>query len=107
MYSGKTVEINNTDAEGRLVLADGVSYATKHLRPDVLIDMATLTGAQGIATGEKHAAILCNDSNFESEAYKVGQVCGDWVFPILYAPELLKKEFHSNVADMKNSVKSR
>lgn len=44
---GKTVEINNTDAEGRLVLADGVAYATKHLSPDVLLDMATLTGAQG------------------------------------------------------------
>ncbi len=41
------MEINNTDAEGRLVLADGVAYATKHLSPDVLLDMATLTGAQG------------------------------------------------------------
>jgi probable aminopeptidase NPEPL1 len=44
MYSGKTVEVNNTDAEGRLVLADGVAYAVKHLKPDVLLDMATLTG---------------------------------------------------------------
>jgi probable aminopeptidase NPEPL1 len=55
MYSGKTVELNNTDAEGRLVLGDGVSYASKHLNPDILIDMATLTGAQMITTGLKHA----------------------------------------------------
>lgn len=45
MYSGKTVEINNTDAEGRLVLGDGVAYAVKHLNPAVVIDMATLTGS--------------------------------------------------------------
>lgn len=44
MFSGKTVEINNTDAEGRLVLADGAAWATKNLNPSVLIDMATLTG---------------------------------------------------------------
>jgi probable aminopeptidase NPEPL1 len=50
MYFGKTVEINNTNAEGRLVLADGVSYASKHLNPDIFIDMATLTGAQFITT---------------------------------------------------------
>ena len=46
MYSGKTVEINNTDAEGRLVLADGVAYAAKDLNCDIVLDMATLTGAQ-------------------------------------------------------------
>lgn len=46
LYSGKTVEINNTDAEGRLVLGDGVAYARKHLSPDWVVDMATLTGAQ-------------------------------------------------------------
>ena len=46
MYSGKTVEINNTDAEGRLVLADGVSYAARDLSADIVLDMATLTGAQ-------------------------------------------------------------
>eukprot|EP00158_Paraphelidium_tribonemae_P002664 Partr_v1_DN25547_c0_g1_i1_m20797 putative Aminopeptidase len=107
MYSGKTVEVNNTDAEGRLVLADGVAYASKHLKPDVILDMATLTGAQMICTGEKHAAILTADEALEKAAYSAGQVSGDWVYPILYAPEILKKEFQSDVADMKNSVKSR
>lgn len=46
LYSGRTVEINNTDAEGRLVLADGVYYAYKDLKADIILDMATLTGAQ-------------------------------------------------------------
>ena len=52
LYSGRTVEVNNTDAEGRLVLGDGVAYASKDLKADVIVDMATLTGAQGLATGE-------------------------------------------------------
>lgn len=52
MYSGKTVEVNNCDAEGRLVLADGVAHATKHIEGlDLVVDMATLTGAQLVATG--------------------------------------------------------
>jgi probable aminopeptidase NPEPL1 len=51
LYSGKTVEINNTDAEGRLVLSDGVAYANKDLKADIIVDMCTLTGAQGISTG--------------------------------------------------------
>lgn len=46
LYSGKTVEVNNTDAEGRLVLADGVTYAHKNLKADIIVDVATLTGAQ-------------------------------------------------------------
>ena len=60
MYSGKTVEINNTDAEGRLVLADGVVYASRDLGAKIIVDMATLTGAQGVATGKYHAAIVTN-----------------------------------------------
>ena len=107
MYSGKTVEVNNTDAEGRLVLADGVAYASKHLKPDVILDMATLTGAQLVCTGERHAAILSSSEELEKNVYKAGQESGDWAFPLIYAPELLKSEFKSEVADMKNSVKSR
>lgn len=107
MYSGKTVEVNNTDAEGRLVLGDGVAYASRHLSPDVILDMATLTGAQGICTGQKHAAILSNTASMEALGFQAGQVSGDLAYPILYAPELLMKEFDSEVADMKNSVKSR
>jgi probable aminopeptidase NPEPL1 len=108
LYSGKTVEINNTDAEGRLVLGDGVAHATKHVDGlDLVIDMATLTGAQLIATGKKHASILANSVELEQRAIQAGLRSGDLTFPLLYAPDLLRKEFDSKVADMKNSVKDR
>mmetsp|Transcript_36071 Transcript_36071/g.36757 ORF Transcript_36071/g.36757 Transcript_36071/m.36757 type:complete len:521 (+) Transcript_36071:72-1634(+) len=102
-YSGKTVEVNNTDAEGRLVLADGCAYAVKNLNPDYIIDMATLTGAQLFATGKRHAAIFCNDVELENMTVKAGKYTGDLTYPILYCPEVLKLAFTSQVADMKNS----
>lgn len=107
MYSGLTVEINNTDAEGRLVLGDGVAYCAKHLNPDLVIDMATLTGAQGITTGILHGALYCNDPATEAAAVAAGISSGDYAYPILYAPELHLPEFKSQVADLKNSVKNR
>ncbi|XP_005993620.1 probable aminopeptidase NPEPL1 [Latimeria chalumnae] len=107
LYSGKTVEINNTDAEGRLVLADGVVYASKDLGADIVLDMATLTGAQGIATGKYHAAILTNSEEWELACMKAGRNCGDLVHPLVYCPELHFSEFTSAVADMKNSVADR
>lgn len=107
MYSGKTVEINNTDAEGRLVLGDGVAYAAKHLNPKVIVDMATLTGAQGIATGQRIGAIYTNDEDLERLAVVAGKRSGDLVHPMPYAPEFFRAEFKSTVADMKNSVKNR
>jgi probable aminopeptidase NPEPL1 len=107
MLSGKTVEINNTDAEGRLVLSDGVFYAAKNLNPKVIVDIATLTGAQLIATGKNHAAIYCSDDGLEDIAVSVGKVTGDLVHPLPYCPEFYKKEFNSQVADMKNSVADR
>ncbi|XP_031228784.1 probable aminopeptidase NPEPL1 isoform X2 [Mastomys coucha] len=107
LYSGKTVEINNTDAEGRLVLADGVSYACKDLGADIIVDMATLTGAQGIATGKYHAAVLTNSAEWEAACVKAGRKCGDLVHPLVYCPELHFSEFTSAVADMKNSVADR
>ena len=108
MYSGKTVEVNNCDAEGRLVLGDGVAHATKHIPDlDLVVDMATLTGSQLIATGKKHAGILANTQELEQQAVAAGLHSGDLTYPLLYAPELLKEEFNSKVADMKNSVKDR
>ncbi|KAJ2992017.1 putative aminopeptidase npepl1 [Globomyces sp. JEL0801] len=105
MHSGKTVEISNTDAEGRLVLADGVSYASKELSPDLIIDIATLTGAQLITTGVKHAGLLTKSEKIEKMIVDAGKVTGDLVFPMLYAPEILMGNFDSKVADMKNNVK--
>jgi probable aminopeptidase NPEPL1 len=108
LYSGKTVEINNSDAEGRLVLGDGVAHATQHVpNLDLVIDMATLTGAQLVATGKKHAGILATSTEMEQLAVAAGLRSGDLVYPLLYCPELLMKEFDSKVADMKNSVKDR
>ncbi|KAJ6665679.1 hypothetical protein lerEdw1_002049 [Lerista edwardsae] len=95
LYSGKTVEINNTDAEGRLVLADGVAYACKDLGADIILDMATLTGAQGIATGKYHAAVLTNNEEWEKACVKAGRNCGDLVHPLVYCPELHFSEFTS------------
>ncbi|MEE2829711.1 MAG: leucyl aminopeptidase family protein [Myxococcota bacterium] len=107
MYSGKTVEVNNTDAEGRLVLADGVAYATRHLAPDVVVDLATLTGAQLISTGKRHAGIVCNEDDLEARAVLAGRSSGELVHPLPFVPEFYRKEFRSEVADMKNSVKDR
>jgi len=107
LYSGKTVEVNNCDAEGRLVLGDGVAHATKHFDCDLVIDMATLTGAQLVATGKKHAGVLANTLELEQRAMTAGLLSGDLVYPLLYAPELLEDEFESKVADMRNSVKDR
>ncbi|CAK4082379.1 unnamed protein product [Aphanomyces euteiches] len=107
LYSGKTVEINNTDAEGRLVLGDGVAYAVKHLNPQVILDMATLTGAQGIATGDKHAAVVSNDAQLESWLVAAGKASGDLVHPMPYVPEFFRSEFKSEIADMKNTAANR
>ncbi|KDO17631.1 hypothetical protein SPRG_21848 [Saprolegnia parasitica CBS 223.65] len=102
MYSGKTVEINNTDAEGRLVLADGVAYAIKHLSPAFLLDMATLTGAAGIVTGAKIGAMYANTDDIEAFGSAAGKTSGDLLHPVPYVPEFYRPEYKSPVADMKN-----
>ncbi len=107
MHSGKTVEVNNTDAEGRLLLADGVSYAARVLQADFVFNAATLTGAQMIATGSNHAAVVSNDRDLESLFIKAGTQSGDLAHPLPFAPEFYKAEFKSPLADMRNSVKNR
>ena len=107
MHSGKTVEINNTDAEGRLLLADGVSYAARVLGAEVILDAATLTGAQLMSTGLLHAAIISNDEDLEQLVIAAGKASGDLVHPLPFAPEFYRQEFESSVADMCNSVKNR
>ena len=115
--SGLTCEINNSDAEGRLVLSDGVAHATsipsrlpglgESEQPDLLIDMATLTGAQLMATGKRHAAVVSNLEDVERAAVDAGRLSGDTVHPLPFVPEWYQAEFDSKVADMKNSVKDR
>lgn len=90
------------------MLSDAVAHATQHFEDsDLVVDMATLTGAQLVSTGKMHAAILTNKEELEQTAVKAGLASGDLCYPLLYAPELLTKEFNSKVADMKNSVKDR
>lgn len=107
LHSGLTVEINNTDAEGRLLLADGVSYAARILKAPFVLDAATLTGAQLIATGRTHGAVVSNDERLEKALVAAGAASGDPVHPLPFAPELYRKEFASPIADMRNSVKDR
>nr|XP_036673911.1 probable aminopeptidase NPEPL1 isoform X1 [Drosophila suzukii] len=107
LYSGRTVEINNTDAEGRLVLADGVCFANKDLKANIILDMATLTGAQGVATGKYHGAVLTNSETWEAKSLQAGRKSGDLLASIIYCPELHFSEFASAIADMKNSVADR
>jgi probable aminopeptidase NPEPL1 len=107
MHSGKTVEINNTDAEGRLLLADGCSYAARNLGCDIVLDAATLTGAQGVATGEHYAAVVSNDDEVEQALCHAGKASGDMCWALPFAPEFYRSEFASPIADMRNSVKNR
>lgn len=107
LHSGKTVEINNTDAEGRLLLADGCSYAARVLGADIVVDAATLTGAQGVATGDLHAAVVSADEAVEQALLAAGRATGDLCWPLPCVPEFYRAEYDSPVADMRNSVKNR
>ncbi len=101
MRNGKTVEVDNTDAEGRLILADALSYAEK-FRPDALIDYATLTGAVLVALGQECAGLMGNDDALVEELRAAGERTGDrfWRLPLWDEyRELIKSDY----ADMKNS----
>jgi leucyl aminopeptidase len=105
-YNGKTVEIGNTDAEGRLILADALAYAVKKFKPDVLIDVATLTGACAVALGEKIAGLFTFDDELAktiaSSAQKTSERC--WRLPM---PEDYKELLKSDFADIHNMSSSR
>jgi len=107
LYSGKTIEVNNTDAEGRLVLSDGVAYAVKDCKATIVTDLATLTGAQLMATGKLHAGVVSNDEAMEVACVAAGKRSGDLCFGLPYVPELFRAELASPVADLRNSVKDR
>ena len=89
------------------MLADGVAYASWTFGCDDVIDVATLTGAQMVATGRHFAGILSDDEEMERACVVAGRQCGDLAHALPYAPEFFSKEFGSKVADMKNSVKDR
>lgn len=99
--SGKTIEIINTDAEGRLVLCDLLWYAQERYRPKVLIDMATLTGAIAIALGESYAGLFTNDDALAAQLVAAGESTGDrlWRYPM---GEAYDRHLDSLIADVKN-----
>jgi leucyl aminopeptidase len=99
--SGQTIEVINTDAEGRLVLADILWYAQKKFKPTKMVDLATLTGAIIVSIGQEKAGMFSNDSNFSEELIKTGLKVGEevWNMPI---DDSYEKDIKSDIADMKN-----
>src|SRR5690606_33851014 len=99
--NGKTVEINNTDAEGRLTLADALVYASK-LEPDFVIDFATLTGACMVALGPKIAGVMTPDEELLADWMAAAERTGEamWRLPL---PDDLEEQLESKIADMKNT----
>jgi len=101
-YGGRTVEVRNTDAEGRLVLADALAYAAARLAPDVVIDVATLTGASRIALGTRTAALFATEDALAEQLISAGQGSGEplWRFPLI---EDYRGLLDSSVADLNNA----
>jgi len=100
--SGQTIEIINTDAEGRLVLADVVHYVNTRFRPKFMIDLATLTGAIIVALGQDYAGMFANDDKLSEQLTKAGLETGERVWRMPLGPEY-DKLIDSKFADMKNT----
>ena len=100
-YSGKTIEVLNTDAEGRLVLADALSFTEKKFKPKFIIDLATLTGAIIISLGEEYAGLFSNNDELSNKIFECGKKIGEkvWRLPL---DENYNKLMDSPVADMQN-----
>ena len=100
-YSGKTIEVLNTDAEGRLVLADALAYAEKQFKPKFIIDLATLTGAIIIALGEEYAGLFSNDDKLSEQLFKIGNSINEkvWRLPL---HKNYDKLINSKYADVQN-----
>ncbi|WP_353952964.1 leucyl aminopeptidase family protein [Knoellia sp. S7-12] len=98
-FGGMTTEIGNTDAEGRIVLADALAYADAELDPDVLIDIATLTGAARVALARTMAPVFAADADLSSQLRAAGETAGEtlWPFPLVQA---YRRALESDVADI-------
>jgi leucyl aminopeptidase len=99
--SGQTIEVLNTDAEGRLVLCDVLTWAQRTYSPETVIDLATLTGAMMVALGDQHGGLFSNDDGLADDLLNAGKASGDllWRFPLSDAYD---KMIDSPIADMKN-----
>ena len=100
-YNGKTCEVVNTDAEGRLILADALAYGIKKFKPDAVVDLATLTGAVIVGLGHHMTGLLSNNDELVSQIMTAGEKSGEPLWRLPLGPEY-SKQLKSEVADMKN-----
>ena len=100
--AGPTIEIINTDAEGRLVLADVLHYTNTRFKPKFMVDLATLTGAIIVALGQEYAGMFCTDDSLAARLTEAGEATGEKVWRMPMAPEY-DKLIESKFADMKNT----
>ena len=100
-YNGKTIEVLNTDAEGRLVLADALSFTEKKFKPKFIIDLATLTGAIIISLGEEYAGLFSNNDELSKKLSEVGEKVNEKVWRLPFHKNY-DKLMNSNIADMQN-----
>ena len=100
-YSGKTIEVLNTDAEGRLILADAIYYIDEQYKPELIVDLATLTGAIVVSLGSEYAGLFSNNDKLSEKLIKAGEIENEklWRFPL---HKNYDKLMESKVADMQN-----
>ncbi|MCD6412304.1 leucyl aminopeptidase family protein [bacterium] len=106
LYNGKTVEVIHTDAEGRLILADALSFLSKDFKPKFILDVATLCGGTLVALGQQIMAVFTNQEKLEEKLKKLGEKSGDylWTFPLW---EEYQEEIKSDFAELRNIGKGR
>ncbi|ACI60114.1 leucyl aminopeptidase [Ureaplasma urealyticum] len=102
-YNGKTIELDNTDAEGRLILADALTYAVRDLKASKLFDIATLTGAMIFALGDTYSGVWATNNDIWNEVVVAADYAGELVWRLPFHNDFLKM-LNSNVADIANSV---
>ena len=100
-YGGRTSEVLNTDAEGRLVLADALAYAVERLSPDVIVDLATLTGAATLALGKRHGALFASTPTLSAALLAAGATGGERLWPMPLVDDY-RDALESPVADLRN-----
>ena len=100
-YSGKTIEVLNTDAEGRLVLADALTFTEEKFKPQFIVDLATLTGAIIVSLGSEYAGLFSNNDELSEKLYKVGLEVNEkvWRLPLNKSYDKL---INSSIADVQN-----
>jgi leucyl aminopeptidase len=100
---GQTIEVNNTDAEGRLILADALAYAVERWKPSAIVDLATLTGACVVALGHLYAGLFGNDDALAGELRCASAGTGERIWPLPAHDDDYDERLKSYLADMKNS----